>query len=109
MSENTQTKPKATKATSPAKAEVEAEDGSAETITVTINIRGTDVELALPATFDDADPDAVVALEEEKPTVAFKALIGSANWSTLKRHGWTAKDFKAVVADWQEQVGLGNG
>lgn len=106
----TENKDKTTKAASPAKAEAKAEDnGEADKIKLTIDVRGTEVELELPGSFDDADPDAVVALEDEKPTVAFKALIGPGNWAKLKRLGWTARDFKDVVQAWQEAVGLGNG
>lgn len=106
------TKIKATKDTKPARpAKVEAETEEVDgvtTVKITLTVNGTDVELELPGTFDDADPDAVVALEEERPTVAFKALIGPANWAQLKRLGWTARDFTAVVKAWQGAVGLGN-
>ena len=95
--------------TSPAKVEVKTEDADeADKITITVDVRGTEVELELPGSFDDADPDAIVALEEERPTVAFKALIGPGNWAKLKRLRWTAKDFTSVVKTWQEAVGLGN-
>lgn len=98
------------KPASPAKVEVEAEDSDdLDTVTISINVRGTDIDLKLPASFEVADPDAIVAMEEEKPTVAFKALIGAQNWSQLKRMGWNAGHFQTVVKEWQEAVGLGNG
>lgn len=114
MSENAPKKTVAKKAaaskpSSPAKAEVDAaEDDAAETIKITVDINGVEHAIDLPATFDDADPDAIVALEEERPTVAFKALIGQSNWSTLKRLGWNARHFREVVEKWQQAVGLGN-
>ncbi|MBB1034651.1 hypothetical protein G6031_09645 [Dietzia sp. CQ4] len=113
------TKPVATKATvkgpAPTPAEVDAKNNDdtgeedSTTITIEVEINGTEIELELPAAFEDADPDAIVYMEQEKPTAAFKALIGDDNWTTLKRLGWTARDFRSVVDAWKGAVGLGNG
>lgn len=100
---------KAAKPASPAKNEVDAEDPDATpTLKITVTVKGTEVELELPATFEDADPDAIVALEEEKLSVAFKALIGPRYWAQLRSLGWTAKDFRSVVSEWTELAGAGN-
>ncbi|MBB1022966.1 MULTISPECIES: hypothetical protein [unclassified Dietzia] len=117
------TKPAAPKATvktpapTPAEVDAKASDDAVEdtsddgraTITIEIEINGTEIELELPATFNDADPDAIVYMEEEKPTAAFKALIGVENWATLKQLRWTARDFREVIDAWKGAVGLGNG
>lgn len=83
-------------------------DEAPATVTLDVEVKGTKVSLVVPATFEDADPDVLVAMENERFSTAFKELIGDAQWRQMKALGWSARDFRAVVNKWQEISGLGN-
>lgn len=89
--------------------EVEDKDEASTTVTLEVDVNGETVKLVVPATFEDADPDVLVAMENERFSTAFKELIGDGQWRRMKALGWTARDFRAVVGQWQEISGLGNG
>lgn len=98
----------ATKLSGP-EAEVAAEsDEGPATVEITVEVRGKEYTLTCPASFEDADPDALLYIEQEKPMSAFRELIGEAQWRRMKGAGWTARAFQAFVEKWQEEVGLGN-
>lgn len=89
-------------------AENEADEAAPSTVELDVEVKGTKVSLTCPATFEDADPDVLVYMEQEQFTSAFKELIGDAQWRRMKALGWSARDFRAVVEKWQEISGLGN-
>lgn len=90
--------------------EVKAETGDAtDTVDITVEVRGTEVTLTCPASFEEADPDVIIYMEQEKPSSAFKELIGDGQWKRMKSLKWRSSDFTRVVEKWSEAVGLGNG
>lgn len=91
---------------SAAEAEV---DETSSTVELDVSIRGTDVKITVPATFDDADPDVLLFMEQDKPMSAFRELIGEGQWRRLKALGWDSRSFREVIEMWQERAGVGNG
>lgn len=88
-------------------AEAETVEDSS-TMVLEVEVRGTKVELTVPASFEDADPDVLLNMECDRPMSAFRELIGEAQWRRLKSLGWNARAFREVVETWQERAGLGN-
>lgn len=95
-------------ATKLAGAEAEASDDAPTTVDITVEVRGKKYTVTCPAAFEDADPDALLYIEQEKPMSAFRELIGEAQWRRMKGAGWTARQFQEFVERWQKEVGLGN-
>lgn len=85
----------------------EADDAPA-TVEITVEVRGKEITVTAPAAFEDADPDALLYIEQEKPMSAFRELIGEGQWRRMKGAGWTARHFQKFVEQWQAEVGLGN-
>lgn len=83
-------------------------DDSPTTVEITVEVRGKAITVTAPAAFEDADPDALLYIEQEKPMSAFRELIGEGQWRRMKGAGWTARHFQAFVEQWQAEVGLGN-
>lgn len=103
------------KATATKLAGVEAEaasdvdtDDAPPTVEITVEVRGKSLTVTAPAAFEDADPDALLYIEQEKPMSAFRELIGEGQWRRMKGAGWTARHFQSFVEQWQQEVGLGN-
>lgn len=88
--------------------EAEAAGDAPSTVDITVEIRGKEFTLTCPAAFEDADPDALLYIEQEKPMSAFRELIGEGQWRRMKGAGWTARQFQSFVEQWQKEVGLGN-
>ena len=86
----------------------EAGDDAPATVEITVDVRGKAITVTAPAAFEDADPDALLYIEQEKPMSAFRELIGEAQWRRMKGAGWTARHFQSFVEQWQSEVGLGN-
>lgn len=89
-------------------AEAEVSDEAPTTVEITVEVRGKDITVTAPAAFEDADPDALLYIEQEKPMSAFRELIGEGQWRRMKGAGWTARHFQSFVEQWQKEVGLGN-
>jgi hypothetical protein len=83
-------------------------DHAPATVEITVEVRGKEITVTAPAAFEDADPDALLYIEQEKPMSAFRELIGEGQWRRMKGAGWTARHFQKFVEQWQAEVGLGN-
>lgn len=90
-------------------AETEVSEDAPSTVDITVEVRGKEITVTAPAAFEDADPDALLYIEQEKPMSAFRELIGEGQWRRMKSAGWTARHFQSFVEQWQAEVGLGNG
>ncbi|MCX7445819.1 hypothetical protein OS125_11305 [Corynebacterium sp. P7003] len=92
------------------KAEVEAEGtdtDEAAMVDFTVEIRGKEVNLTAPASFDDAPFEVMEAFENDRIATALKILLGPAGWNKLRAAGTRVSEFHHVVEAWNEATGLG--
>lgn len=93
--------------TAKAEAQNEKDNFDIEVIDFTVSIRGRDYDLTVPKNLYDADPDALIAYEENKVTPFLKAFLGDFQWNSLRRAGMRASDIGAIYEAWVEAAGEG--
>lgn len=68
-----------------------------ETVKFTVNLRGQEIELEALADPLDAPADIMIAMEKQNFANYFYYLLGEAQFTRLRAHNVTARDFVEII------------